>query len=146
MTSFDRQERLVRGNVHLCVSGIVERMQRDSEDVAETILEALPGPTYALKCDECEHEWEADVDVQDCPECDEDVGTIVDEVYPEIYEWWAITDWFADRLEAHNECVVRDFWGLTLWGRQTTGQSIAADHVLKVIADEVDAEIAEMGL
>lgn len=51
----------------------------------------------------------------------------------EVYEHWAVTEWFADKLEAHSEKVDRDFAGLIVWARTTSGQSIAADYVLERI-------------
>ncbi len=48
----------------------------------------------------------------------------------EVYEHWAVTDWFADKLEAAGEKVDRDFAGLCVWARTTTGQQIAADGVV----------------
>lgn len=59
------------------------------------------------------------------------------EPYPtEVYEHWAVTDWFADKLEAAGEKVDRDFAGLCVWGRTTTGQSIAMDSVVARIYAE----------
>lgn len=61
----------------------------------------------------------------------------VDEPYErEVYEHWAVTDWFADKLEAAGEKVDRDFAGLAIWARTTTGQSIAADGVIQRIYAE----------
>lgn len=55
----------------------------------------------------------------------------------EIYEHWAITDWFAGKLEERGETVRRDILGgLTVWARPTTGQAIAIDHVVETIARE----------
>ncbi len=49
----------------------------------------------------------------------------------EIFEHWAVTDWFADKLEAAGEKVDRDFAGLNIWGRTTTGQSMTMDGVVQ---------------
>ena len=55
----------------------------------------------------------------------------------EVFEHWAITDWLADKLQAHGEKVDHDFAGLTVWARTTTGQAIYADDVIEAIAREV---------
>ena len=55
----------------------------------------------------------------------------------EIYEHWVVSDWLADKLETHGELIVRDFHGLTIWGRPTTGQMIAMDGVIQDIAKSV---------
>jgi len=61
------------------------------------------------------------------------------EPYPrEVFEHWAVTDWFADQLVAHGEKVDKDFAGLCIWARTTTGQAIASDYVLEQIAADLN--------
>jgi hypothetical protein len=55
----------------------------------------------------------------------------------EVFEHWLVSDWLADKLEAHGEKVDRYFAGLTVWARTTTGQAIYADYVMEQIAAEV---------
>lgn len=55
----------------------------------------------------------------------------------EVYEHWLVTDWMADKLEQHGEMVIRDFMGLTIWGRTCTGQAIYMDGVICRIYDEL---------
>jgi hypothetical protein len=54
----------------------------------------------------------------------------------EVFEHWAVTDWFADKLEAAGEKVDKDFAGLCIWARTTTGQAIYADAVIERIYAE----------
>lgn len=54
----------------------------------------------------------------------------------EIYEHWVVSDYLAARLEERGEVVARDFFGLTVWGRATTGQSILLDGVIQDIVRE----------
>lgn len=51
----------------------------------------------------------------------------------EVYEHWAITEWFADKLIAAGEKVDKDFGNLCIWARTTTGQGIASDGVVERI-------------
>lgn len=51
----------------------------------------------------------------------------------EAYEHWIVTGWLADKLEAEGEMIVRDFLGMTIWGRACTGQMIAMDNVIQKI-------------
>jgi hypothetical protein len=51
----------------------------------------------------------------------------------EVFEHWAVSDWFADKLIAHGEKVDNDFAGLCVWARCTTGQGIASDGVVERI-------------
>lgn len=55
--------------------------------------------------------------------------------YPEIYEYWAVSEWLADKLESKGEIVFKclDF---IVWGRRTTGQAIYMDEVIQKIAEE----------
>lgn len=65
-------------------------------------------------------------------ECADYCGIDPDTV--EAYEHWIVDSWFARELESHGEMIARDFLGLTIWGRTTTGQSISMDHVVLTIA------------
>lgn len=55
----------------------------------------------------------------------------------EVFEHWAVTDWLADKLIAHGEKVDKDFAGLCVWARTTTGQVIYADGVMELIAADL---------
>ena len=56
----------------------------------------------------------------------------------EVFEHWIVTDWLADKLAARGEKVDKDFAGLTIWARTTTGQAIAMDEVISSICDELN--------
>jgi hypothetical protein len=56
----------------------------------------------------------------------------------EVYEFWAVTSWFAEKLKAQGE-LVTEFFNLIIWGRQTTGQFIYMDAVIDDIARELFA-------
>lgn len=51
----------------------------------------------------------------------------------EVFEHWAVTDWFADKLIAAGEKVDKDFAGMCVWARTTTGQGISQDYVVQTI-------------
>jgi len=53
--------------------------------------------------------------------------------YTEIYEYWAVTKWLAEKLKEKGE-VVFELWDFHVWGRQTTGQAIKLDPVIQEIA------------
>lgn len=55
----------------------------------------------------------------------------------EVYEHWIVSDWLACELEAHGEKVDRDFAGMTVWARTTTGQAIFMDSVIAEIWREL---------
>lgn len=55
----------------------------------------------------------------------------------EVYEHWMISDWLAEKLQEKGERIDRDFAGMNVWGRTTTGQAIALDSVICQIYDEL---------
>lgn len=54
----------------------------------------------------------------------------------EIYEWWAVSHWFGEKLKEHG-CVVIESWGKSYWGRCSTGQSISLDGCIVDIAKDM---------
>lgn len=65
----------------------------------------------------------------------------IDPYQREVFEHWAVTDWFADKLEAAGEKVDKDFSGLCIWARTTTGQAIYADAVIERIYAETHTDV-----
>ncbi|MGN6451212.1 MAG: hypothetical protein ACTHLK_21995 [Brucella intermedia] len=59
--------------------------------------------------------------------------------YREVYEHWIVSDWLADKLIEKGEKVDKDFAGLTIWARTTTGQAIYCDGVIEQITAELNA-------
>lgn len=57
----------------------------------------------------------------------------------EVYEHWAVSEWFADKLLAAGEKVDKDFGGLCVWARTTTGQAISMDSAVAKIYAEMMA-------
>lgn len=56
--------------------------------------------------------------------------------YDDIFEYWAVSDQLARRLQERGEAVV-DVGLLHVWGRCTTGQAILLDSVIVDIAREL---------
>lgn len=61
----------------------------------------------------------------------------IDPYEREVFEHWIVSDWLADKLAERGEKVDKDFAGLTVWARTTTGQAIHADHVFDDILREM---------
>ena len=61
-----------------------------------------------------------------------DVGWDLHEYNREVYEHWLVTSYLGEKLKNKGE-TVEDFYGLTVWGRTTTGMAIAYDCVIKEI-------------
>lgn len=60
-----------------------------------------------------------------------------DPYYWEVYEHWIVSSHLAHKLQQQGEYVDRDFGGLEIWGRTTTGQSISMDGVIIKIYREL---------
>lgn len=52
----------------------------------------------------------------------------------EPLEFWAVSDYLADALAERGEKVIKDFAGMNIWARCTSGQAIEGDSVIQVIA------------
>lgn len=55
----------------------------------------------------------------------------------EVYEYWSVSSCLAHRLILEGEHVDRDFAGLEVWARTTTGQSATLDGVIIKIFREL---------
>jgi len=62
----------------------------------------------------------------------------LDPDYNEIYEYWTIPEGWTARDLIDEGQVVFEFAGLRIWGRQTTGQSISIDGVIRRIVKALD--------
>ena len=77
----------------------------------------------------CMFEGELDEDLL-AAELDEVIQE--NQVHVEVYEWWLVSDWFADKIEQHGGYVLR-FGNCAWWGRETTGQGWALDGIVQGI-------------
>ena len=82
---------------------------------------------------------QTDVCTGTCGECgledqklDEDEVCTDCQVPQEIFEWWLVTDWLAEKLQEHGEPILTNDYG-TWWGRTCTGQAIYLDGVIESI-------------
>jgi hypothetical protein len=55
----------------------------------------------------------------------------------EAYEHWAVKSWLAGKLAEHGE-MTGELFDFNIWGRCTTGQSIAMDGVIRQIAASME--------
>lgn len=53
----------------------------------------------------------------------------------EVYEYWAISDWLYNKLKDRGQIVIDAY--PQIWGRQTTGQAIVLDDVIRSIAKDI---------
>jgi len=55
-----------------------------------------------------------------------------EELAQEIFEWWVVDEWMAQKLIDQGEPVLKNDYGYW-WGRTTTGQAISLDSVIEAI-------------
>lgn len=74
----------------------------------------------------------------------DDISRIEDELnkladleseYPEIYEYWIVSNYLLGKLKEHGECVIESE---NIWGRCSTGQAILLDAVISRICEEME--------
>jgi hypothetical protein len=148
---------LVNREVIYCVSSLVHELAQKAEefpDYYDDLLDAFQGnPDYEEAA--TENGWQLEEghedeivyrnsetgDVSDDAKTWEELcnekGIDAYEYAPEIYEHWIVSDWLAARLEEHGERVLRDFFGMTIWGRSCSGQAIYLDYIISEIAAEM---------
>lgn len=54
----------------------------------------------------------------------------------DIFEWWAVSSWLAEKLEAKGEIII-DSGCTNVWGRRTSGQAISLDWVISDICNDL---------
>lgn len=172
--TIDGQRKLsefVNREVYYCVSSLIYELAQN-EKYMDELMGVCSRPTWTHEFDYecgCGHSWSVedgdpvpvqmdsykDIDepqdhLANCPECHEpneptDVRSFESD-YEEAYEHWVVSDWLAGKLEAKGEMVLRDFLGLTIWGRTCTGQAISLDYVIEQIylegPGQYDKEVA----
>jgi len=104
----------------------------DWEEITENYDGELTCPSFAL-------EYFSDLDVippyAEVLVAGEDAEMEDSDEYTEIFEHWIVSDWLGNKLTEEGELVV-EFMGFTIWGRTTTGQSIALDSVIQRLGGE----------
>lgn len=159
---------LVRREVYYCVSSLVSSLAmgchavssntgegRQLLDLTEQAVElAAPVLDYEEAAREAGWQFEnvhgnpmwtkgSDLDEDKAFEPSAEAACAHDDIEPydrEVYEHWLVSDWLADKLIEKGEKVDKDFAGMTIWARTTTGQAVACDHVIKQIAADLNAD------
>lgn len=93
-------------------------------------------------CPECGEEVNAEVCENDeetgdyiCPHCSERFDSPEYES-KEIYRWFMVSDWLAERLKAHGEAVYEEH-DVAFWGRTGCGYALTVEPCLVAIAKEI---------
>ncbi|PRY29760.1 hypothetical protein CLV58_12522 [Spirosoma oryzae] len=101
----------------------------DKEDELSDVQDSEDGYPDQLVVDQLQKEIdELESDIYDLEKADPK--------YPEVYEWWMVDSWFAEKLKAKDEVII-EAYNNTYWGRQATGQAILLDNVIGEIASDM---------
>lgn len=148
ITNQDIKGRFIGRHVDGCFSTEVEYIlsRRDDDDApfAYDDIENSFVP-YCLECGEgytsfTRKENDGGETVYRCDDCGhvytEAAYHDLDTEPSEIYEWWAVSEFLAERLLAHGEPIIEGpiCW---YWGRGTSGQAILLDGVISRICEEM---------
>jgi len=157
---YEKAQRLVRNEVFLCVSHLVHTLAQGygridfRSDLEELTEQAFELSTPVLDYEEAATEagWTRNehngmfvaptghdprmADYDDWEELCDAEG--IEPHESEIFEHWAVSRWLGELLQAKGEKVDFDFAGMVVWGRRTTGQGIALDHVIHEIIRDLD--------
>ena len=131
MAKIQKQERLrafIEREVIINQSMLVEWLLDNGQFVIDDIENLYPQIGLNTgRCCECGGEdRELDEDEM-CADC---------QGPQEIFEWWLVTSWFAEKLKKHGEPILTNDYG-TWWGRTCTGQAIYLDGVIEMIYDHL---------
>lgn len=145
----DIKGKLVGKEVNACVSSLVEYILQQDDRNAPFTWEDVEN-YYIDNSEEIEELQEQVDELEELEELTEEQDKQLDELKDqieeleseqeepqEIYEWWSVTNWLANKLKSKGECIVSDGYN-SYWGRCTTGQAILLDGVISEIAEDME--------
>lgn len=101
---------------------------------------------YRYPCSECGGEMKQQYDSDDhnmpldiwiCESCNHTTNDEPDTEMQEVYEYWFVSKFLAEKLEEKGEVIIKEF-NHPIWGRCTTGQAIFLDGVMGNIGEEME--------
>jgi len=154
------KSKFVEREVIYCVSMLVSELLRmdNNNEYYEEILDICSQPDYEAAVEYADdlhvmysnylagYVWVYRVDHSISEPFDTELEAYQDCVYEndleydyiEAYEHWIVSDYLAKKLEEQGEMVTYDLFGLTVWGRCTTGQAILLDYVISRICEDME--------
>ena len=126
-----RVDRIIDRDIHCRQNATVELFQQNDESFWDDVQNL-----EATICPHCGDPVDPDAEENDegehvCPGCSKSYDD-PDTETKEVMEWWAVSNWLADKLQGVGE-VVWEGPDVHIWGRTTTGQSIELDGVIQGI-------------
>jgi DNA-directed RNA polymerase subunit RPC12/RpoP len=140
-------QREVYCNVNSMAEYILSKSWEDSDapfsydDIENYYQPVCPRCGYSSNFEKIETEIPDDDDFVNisykCENCDEELDEIneLDTQAQDIFEWWLVSDWLAEKFADKGEPVLVN---KAIWGRTCTGQAILLDYVISQIAYEME--------
>lgn len=134
----------VSREVYICQTSLVEELLNLDDPLVSISWDDIVNSTFKA-CDKCGGDLIKDTEAHNspytCDMCEDKVAAdqADNRLEPaEIFEWWIVSDWLADKLEVHGEPILKSDYG-TWWGRTCSGQAISMDSVIEDIYKELNA-------
>jgi len=139
-------DRMVREGIIYCVSSLISELMDKLPDLTDW-ENFYPQVTFdvSYRCNYCKQGWviedaENADEVSNCPKCGREAKRYAfDEHYREVFEYWIVDSWMAEKLKQEGELIVENFMGGAIdyiWCRTGTGQAISMDYVMRKLAKE----------
>ena len=129
----DQLQKFVNNEILANQSALIEML--NGKGIFES--EQLENGEY-LPCPNCNYELHPSNDYKKyyCRDCETWLtgkeAQDIESEYKEIFEWYLVTDFLAEKLDKLNEPMLKTDYG-TWWGRTCTGQAIILDSVIETI-------------
>ncbi len=155
-----RADRLVRQEVYVCLSSLVSTLAQGYGQATSDPLAELVNQAFELACPvddyeeaaiqagwtETNGEWRNKPSQFMSGQVYDDAKTMcreenIEPYQRDVFEHWAVSDWLADKLIERGEKVDKDFAGMCVWARSTTGQMISMDSCIEAIAKATMAPV-----
>ncbi|HDK7195006.1 TPA: hypothetical protein PTV74_003313 [Clostridium botulinum] len=144
----ERIENIIENEVLVCQSSLVEKLL-ESEIVYCDDIENM----YINNSEEIEELQNKIEELEDKEELTEQEESEIEELEnkieeleeeqeepQEIFEWWVVSNWLANKLEQYGEPILNSDYG-TWWGRTCTGQALKLDYIFQQIVEDIFKQI-----
>ena len=135
-------ENTIRYEIKACQTALVETLLKTEQlcyDQIQNLYKPVEtsGKTYKQLQEELEDngvDWYESFEdyANDEDEYKFYLGNLLEETNEpqEVYEWWLVSDWLADKLIEVGEPVIKNEFNCSWWGRGCSGQRINLDPTL----------------
>lgn len=127
-----RTEQIIERDIYVRQNHYIELLMKNDESFFDELKNY-----YTNKCHVCGETGldgleSNDDDEYECPHCEEKFEGLddLDSEAKEVYEWYAVSKWLAEKLEQIGE-VVYETPDSHIWGRTCTGQPIVLDGTIQ---------------